>query len=72
MLRRLLYDAEGEDSAGPVYEVGAPPEELQAPAFYTKYVSASGRPIVSSERVNDYASGDGLIALMTTNRNAVL
>lgn len=65
-----MYDAEGEDSAGPVYEVVAPPEELQAPAFYTKYVSASGYPIVSSERVNDYALREAayLVDMMLAER----
>lgn len=37
------------------YRVTAPPAELKLPAFYKKYVDANGYPIVSSERVNDYA-----------------
>lgn len=36
-------------------EVSAPPEGLNAPEFYTKYVSADGYPIVSSAKVNDFA-----------------
>ena len=36
-------------------EVTAPPPELKAPEFYKKYISASGYPIVASEKVNDYA-----------------
>jgi hypothetical protein len=37
------------------YPVTAPPAELNLDPFYKKYVSASGYPIVSSEKVNDYA-----------------
>ncbi len=37
------------------YEVLAPPETLGLPEFYAKYVSASGYPVVSSPKVNDYA-----------------
>ena len=37
------------------FEVTVPPSEMQLPAFYKKYVSANGYPIVSSGRVNDYA-----------------
>jgi hypothetical protein len=37
------------------YDVTAPPPELKLPAFYKKYISANGYPIVSSEKVNDYA-----------------
>ena len=35
--------------------VTAPPEELELPPFYQKYVSANGYPIVGSAKVNDYA-----------------
>jgi hypothetical protein len=35
--------------------VSAPPPELKLNAFYKKYVSANGYPIVSSEKVSDYA-----------------
>jgi hypothetical protein len=38
-----------------VFEVTAPPAELKLPAFYKKYISAKGYPIISSEKVNDYA-----------------
>ncbi len=37
------------------YVVANPPDELQLPQFYKKYVSASGYPVVSSANVNDYA-----------------
>lgn len=36
-------------------EVIPPPKSASVPAFYSKYVSASGYPIVGSERVSDYA-----------------
>jgi hypothetical protein len=36
-------------------QVLPPPPELKLPAFYQKYVSAEGYPIVASARVNDYA-----------------
>lgn len=36
-------------------EVTPPPKELGLDPFYTKYVNAEGYPIVSSEKVNDYA-----------------
>ena len=42
-------------AAQPLPAVTAPPAELGAPAFYTKYIAASGYPIVASDTVNDYA-----------------
>ena len=36
-------------------EVTAPPPELKVDPFYKKYVDAYGLPILSSEKVNDYA-----------------
>ena len=36
-------------------EISAPPSELKTPEFYTKYISATGYPIVASAGVNDYA-----------------
>ena len=39
----------------PQYEVTAPPPELKAPEFHTKYIDADGFPIVASDNVNDYA-----------------
>jgi hypothetical protein len=51
--------AEDEPAASPadaqIPEVQAPPADLKAPEFYTKYVSANGYPITASERVSDYA-----------------
>ncbi len=37
------------------YVVSTPPAELRLPDFYKKYVNANGYPVVSSEKVNDYA-----------------
>ena len=36
-------------------EVTAPPKELGLDAFYTKYVSAGGLPVVGSAKVSDFA-----------------
>ncbi|MFM7741197.1 MAG: hypothetical protein ACKO9H_17510, partial [Planctomycetota bacterium] len=43
------------NSAPLLYEVTAPPADLKLDPFYTKYISASGYPIVASAQVNDYA-----------------
>ncbi len=50
--------------------VTAPPPELNIPAFYKKYLSADGYPIVASEKVNDYALKEAayLINLMLAKR----
>ncbi|MDB4331463.1 hypothetical protein OAA27_00160 [bacterium] len=52
------------------YLIEKPPKSLNAPAFYTKYVHASGYPIVSSDKVNDYALKETayLIDLMLAKR----
>ena len=51
-------------------EVTAPPAELHVPAFYKKFISAEGYPIVASERVNDYALKEAahLVNLMLARR----
>jgi hypothetical protein len=43
----------GEDA--PKYSVSAPPADLNLDPVYTKYVSASGYPIIASAKVNDFA-----------------
>jgi len=50
--------------------IAAPPAELQLDAFYTKYVSAHGFPVLSSDKVNDYALYEAayLINLMLDGR----
>jgi hypothetical protein len=52
------------------YEVQEPPAELELPAFYEKYVSASGYPIVSSGRVRDAALKEAayLVDMMLAKR----
>lgn len=53
-----------------LYPVTAPPAELKLDAFYEKYTSASGYPVVSSGKVNDYALKEAayLIDLMLAKR----
>ena len=43
------------DPEPPRFEVTAPPAGLKVDPFYKKYVSANGLPVLSSEKVNDYA-----------------
>jgi len=52
------------------FEISAPPEELKLDPVYKKYVSASGYPIVSSEKVNDYALKEAayLVNMMLAKR----
>ncbi|QDV22994.1 hypothetical protein [Aureliella helgolandensis] len=53
-----------------VYRVEQPPESMQLAPFYRKYVNASGYPIISSEKVNDYALKEAayLIDMMLAQR----
>ena len=59
-----------ETSSSVIPEVSAPPCELNLPSFYKKYISANGYPIVSSERVNDYALKESayLVNMMLAKR----
>ena len=52
------------------YSVSKPPADMQLDAFYKKYVDASGYPVVSSDKVNDYALKEAayLIDMMLANR----
>lgn len=52
------------------YVVKAPPEAMKLDPFYEKYVSASGYPIVSSQRVSDYALKEAayLVDMMLARR----
>lgn len=43
------------EARGEEFLVAEPPAEMKLDPFYKKYVSASGYPVVSSEKVNDYA-----------------
>jgi len=62
--------ATGGRAASGEYVVGEPPAELKLPPFYRKHVSASGYPIVSSAKVNDYALKEAayLVDLMLARR----
>ena len=63
-----------EKSASPttqdIYEVGKPPQSLNKSGFYSKHVSANGYPIISSDKVSDYALKEVayLIDLMLAKR----
>ena len=52
------------------YEVTAPPAELELDPFYTKYLNTNGYPIVSSDKVNDYALRESayLVDMMLAER----
>lgn len=52
LLVALLYSAKCWSTD---IEVTTPPADMKLVAFYKKYVSANGYPIVSSEKVNDFA-----------------
>ena len=51
-------------------KIEKPPAELKAPEFYSKYLSASGYPILASKNVDDYALREAayLIDLMLAKR----
>ncbi len=49
------YDAQAADVSGHQSPVTTPPKSLHLDSFYKKYVSASGIPVVSSEKVSDFA-----------------
>ncbi|MFN5707967.1 MAG: hypothetical protein ACK56D_02015 [Planctomycetota bacterium] len=48
-------DKPASEADASTYAVTAPPEGLKLDPFYTKHISASGYPIVSSGQVSDYA-----------------
>jgi len=52
------------------YQVTQPPAEMKLPGFYKKYVDAHGYPIISSDKVNDYALKEAayLVDLMLAKR----
>lgn len=65
-----IVAALGSVAHAELYPVTKPPAELKLPSFYTKFVSASGYPIVSSEKVNDYALKEAayLVDMMLAKR----
>lgn len=58
------------ENSSQTFNITAPPTELKLPGFYKKHVSASGYPIVSSGKVNDYALKEAayLINMMLAKR----
>ena len=56
-----------------VYKVTAPPAVLNLDPFYKKYISAKGYPIVSSDKVSDYALYEAtyLVNMMLAQREDV-
>ena len=52
------------------FKVGPPPAELMLPPFFKKHVSATGYPIISSDKVNDYALKEAayLVNMMLAQR----
>ncbi len=67
----VVTAAAGEPPAAPALTpIAPPPPALKVPAFYSKFISANGFPIVASERVNDYALREAayLVNLMLANR----
>ena len=61
---------EPSPSAEQKYQVTTPPTELNLAPFYKKYVDASGYPVVSSDKVNDYALREAayLVDMMLAER----
>jgi len=57
-------------SAAGEFVVTAPPADMNADPFYRKYIDAGGYPIVSSEKVSDYALKEAayLVSTMLANR----
>ena len=66
----VLLTAPGPGARAEDFKVSEPPAKLKLDPFYKKYVSASGYPIVSSERVSDYALKEAayLVNLMLSRR----
>ncbi|MDV6029896.1 MAG: hypothetical protein F9B45_07270 [Phycisphaera sp. RhM] len=62
--------AEPNASAEHDYQVTIPPKDLNLAPFYKKYLDASGYPIVSSDKVNEYALKEAayLVDMMLAER----
>lgn len=62
----LVFPAAAERSV----RVVSPPEEMNAPEFYSKYVDAGGYPVLASKAVDDYALKEAayLIEMMLRER----
>jgi hypothetical protein len=68
-----VYGEDQAESEPDRYPVTAPPADMKLPKFYKKYVSASGFPVISSEKVNDYALKEAayLIDMMLAKRGDI-
>ena len=66
----ILLTAPGPGARAEDFKVSEPPANLKLDPFYKKYVSAGGYPVVSSERVSDYALKEAayLVNLMLARR----
>lgn len=69
-LHRLLARVWDAPLEPPAAQIMAPPATLKAPSFYKKCLLANGYPIVSSEKVNDYALKEAayLVNMMLAQR----
>ena len=70
LLSILACGNAGAADESPTYEVTKPPTEMKLDAFYQKYTSAGGYPIVASGNVDDYALKEAayLVNLMLAKR----
>lgn len=68
LLANLTYGEEAKKTDK--YQITKPPAYLSLPPFYTKHVSASGYPVLGSDKVNNYALKEAayLIDLMLAHR----
>jgi hypothetical protein len=67
---RLVTAAEPESSVEQEYQITSPSAELKLSPFYKKHLDAGGYPIVSSDKVNDYALREAayLVDMMLSQR----
>ncbi len=67
---RVAVAEENRGSVSEKYRVQTPPAAMSLPPFYSKYVDASGYPVISSDRVDDYALKEAayLIDMMLSER----
>ncbi len=68
--RSAGQDGPSRNDSAPEFVVTRPPASLELDEFYEKYVSASGYPVVSSAKVDDYALKEAayLINMMLAKR----
>jgi len=63
-------DAQATSNAADDGAITTPPASMNLPAFYKKYLSAKGYPIIASEKVSDYALKEAayLVNMMLAKR----